>query len=112
MSYYGTVEMKIRVGPQFFYSGGKQTFDIEHMTVMMGDRIVGKITDISTDYTEIDIIDPIAIAMIKSGINNSSVSMGCRVDGVENDISDNKNKVKSDACGHIVRLRELGVSEK
>lgn len=103
--------MLVKVTPQFFRNDGKQIFDIEHMTVMMGDRVVGKITDISVDYTIIDIIDPVAIGLIKGGVNSCSVSMGCRMDGGICDNVDGKSKVKSDSCGYLRRLKKLGIME-
>jgi hypothetical protein len=101
--------MLVKVVPQFFRNDGKQTFCIENMTVTMGDRVVGKIIDFTADYTEIDIIDPVAIGLIKSGINNSSVSMGCKVNDGIFDTAGSKSKVKSDSCGYLRRLKELGI---
>ena len=99
----------VRVNSGFFMSGSQQVFSMSNKTVMWGDRVVGEIQDITRDYTEIDITDPVAIGLIKGGVDFSSVSMGCKVNDINNDNMANKSKVKSDSCGYIARLKKLNV---
>ena len=104
--------MNVRVGPNFLDSNSsrKQSLNIDNTYVMYDGRIVGRVVDCNGNYTELQIIDQTVKQLIKNGMFDQPVSMGCRVEGGQTDENVKESKVNK-GYGGIDRLKILEIME-